>query len=222
MQATEPRQVAAMYRETAERITELLASAHSSAWENPVDACPGWTVRDVLSHTISVGQDWASGMLSGPPTDEQSAEHVRRFAGQAPRDLLGVWAAATSRLVHLADAEGLQPPLGDIACHEHDIRSALGKPGARDAQSVLWTSDRLLAMLRPPVPLRITVEDGEYRSGPPDGDEIVLLTTRFDALRWRTGRRSRAQLAAMDWSTDPAPVLDHLYLFGPATSEVIE
>ena len=72
------------------------------------------------------------------------------------------------------------------------------------------------------MPLRVTVEDGEYRSGPDDKPEIALRTTRFEALRWRTGRRSRAQLAAMDWSNDPTPVLDHLYLFGPANADLVE
>jgi hypothetical protein len=36
------------------------------------------------------------------------------------------------------------------------------------------------------------------------------------------GRRSRSQFAALDWSGDPSPVLDHLVVFGPATSDVIE
>jgi hypothetical protein len=72
------------------------------------------------------------------------------------------------------------------------------------------------------VPLRVTVEDAEFRSGPDGGDEINLRTTRFEALRWRTGRRSRAQLAAMDWSTDPSQVLDHLYMFGPAEADLVE
>ncbi len=87
----------------------------------------------------------------------------------------------------------------------------------------MWHStDQLLANLRTPVPLRVTVEDGQYRSGPEGRAEIVLHTSRFEALRWRTGRRSRAQLAAMDWSDDPAPVLDHLYIFGPADADVVE
>jgi hypothetical protein len=44
----------------------------------------------------------------------------------------------------------------------------------------------------------------------------------LEAWRWRTGRRSRAQLAAMDWSDDPTPVLDHLYMFGPAETDIVE
>jgi len=36
------------------------------------------------------------------------------------------------------------------------------------------------------------------------------------------GRRSRAQLAAMSWSGDPAPVIDHLTVFGPAGASIVE
>jgi len=51
---------------------------------------------------------------------------------------------------------------------------------------------------------------------------LGLRTTRFEAFRWRMGRRSRDQLAALDWSGDPAPVLDHLVVFGPARTDIIE
>ena len=57
----------------------------------------------------------------------------------------------------------------------------------------------------------------------PDGEPALELTTTwYEAFRWRMGRRSRSQLAALDWSGDPSPVLDHLVIFGPATVDVIE
>lgn len=68
----------------------------------------------------------------------------------------------------------------------------------------------------------MTVEDAEYRAGPDDGAELGLTTTRFEAFRWRMGRRSRAQLAALDWSGDAAPVLGHLTVFGPAARDIVE
>lgn len=209
-----------LYQETRARISGLLTD--TTAFHRPVATCPGWSVRDVVAHMTAVAQDWADGSLSGAPTDEQTAEHVARFAGLDNTQLLGAFSGASARLHELAESSRLEPPLGDIACHEHDIRAAIDRPGARDAQSVRWTADRLLTMLTPPVPLRVIVEDGEYRSGPPEGNEIVLRTTFFESLRWRTGRRSPAQLAQMDWSDDPAPVLDHLCLFGPAAQDVIE
>lgn len=222
MPGSDAQRVADLYQETRTRITSLLGASGTSAWEDPVAACPGWSVRDVVSHMAAVAHDWADGRLTGAPTDEETAEHVRRFENQSNAELLDTWSQAATRLHSRSVTAGLEPPLGDISCHEHDIRSAIRRPGARDAAPVRWTADRLLSILAPPVPLRVVVEDDEYRTGPPDGREIVLRTTKFEALRWRTGRRSRAQLAAMDWSADPAPVLGHLCLFGPSTEDIIE
>ena len=185
-------------------------------------ACPLWSVRDVVAHLAAVADDWGQGVLTGAPTDEQTAAQIARFDGQGVHEIIDAWTTAAAHLSHLAEDSGLEPPIGDVAAHEHDVRGALGRPGARDSAAVRYTSDRLLSSLRTPVPLRVTVEDAEYRSGPDSGDEIGLRTTRFEALRWRTGRRSRAQLAAMDWSADPAQVLDHLYMFGPAEADLVE
>ncbi len=214
--------VPAIYAETADRIEALLAGADPAFWALPVPTCPGWSVRDVVAHVTAVASDWTAGRLPGPPTDAQTAEHIRRYDDHDEAGLLGLWADTAARLVHNARSTGQEPPLGDIACHEHDIRAALGRPGARDAASVHRTADQLLTMLDTPVPLRIRTERAEYLSGPPEGSEIVLRTTAFESMRWRLGRRSRAQLAAMDWSSDPAQVLEHLHIFGPAHADIIE
>ena len=214
--------LADLYCATKGRIVGLLDDSDAAQWNRPVPACPGWSVRDVVAHLTAVALDLLDGRLTVPPSDAETAEHVRRFDGCGEDELFSIWAGAADRLVQSAATAGLAPPLGDIACHEHDTRAALGKPGARDADSVRWTSHELLAMLEPPEPLRVITEDGEYPSGPPRGDEIQLHTTLFETLRWRLGRRSRSQLTAMDWSADPVPVLDHLYLFGPARTDIIE
>lgn len=218
----DPRYVARIYQETKDRITALVGRLDDIRLRTPVAACPEWTVRDVVAHLAAVADDWGRGILTGAPTDEQTAEQVARFDGQDIAQIIGLWTVAGSHLSELAENSGVEPPIGDVAAHEHDVRAALGEPGARDSAAVHYTSDRLLANLSAPVPLRVTVEDGEYRSGPADGDELCLRTTRFEALRWRTGRRSRSQLAAMDWSGDPEQVIDHLYMFGPTATDIVE
>jgi uncharacterized protein (TIGR03083 family) len=219
---SDPREIDRMYQDTREQITTLVAGLDDAAWRTAVPACPGWSVRDVVAHLAAVAEDWASGRLSEPATDEETAAQVARFGGYDVAGILSAWTDASAQLHHLANTTGLEPPLGDIAIHEHDIRGALGRPGARDSEAVRCIADELLTMLEPPVPLRVVVEDAQYRSGPDGSAEIQLRTTRFEALRWRTGRRSRAQLTAMDWSGDPTPVLDHLYLFGPAEADLVE
>jgi hypothetical protein len=160
--------------------------------------------------------------LVGPPTDAQTAAQIARFGGRDLSEILTAWTDAAAVLDRMAESAGVKPPLGDITSHEHDVRAAIGRPGARDSAAVWSSSDQLLANLRTPIPLLVTVEDGQYLTVPGADAEIRLRTTRFEGLRWRTGRRSRAQLAAMDWSDDPTPVLDHLFLFGPASTDVDE
>ena len=222
MQVADPVLSARIYHETRERISELVTGLDVAVLSTAVAACPGWSVRDVVAHVAAVADDWADRRLSGPPTDEETAAQIARFDGHDMTEILAAWTDAATRLDRMAETEGVAPPLGDITAHEHDVRAAIGRPGARDSLAVWWTSDRLLANLRTPVPLHVTVEDARYRSGPDDGAEIHLRTTRFEAVRWRTGRRSRGQLAAMDWSGDPTPVLDHLYMFGPADFDLVE
>jgi uncharacterized protein (TIGR03083 family) len=214
-------EISRLYQEARQRITALV-NGDDAAWTVQLAACPAWSVRDVVAHMVGVAQDWASGRLTGPPSDAETAAQVARFSGCDKAAMLAAWTEAAAQLDHLAETEALTPPLGDITAHEHDVRGAIGQPGARDSSAVWHSTDQLLANLHTPVALRVTVEDGQYRSGPEGRAEIELHTSRFEALRWRTGRRSRAQLAAMDWSDDPAPVLDHLYIFGPADADVVE
>ncbi|HET6731857.1 maleylpyruvate isomerase N-terminal domain-containing protein [Mycobacterium sp.] len=217
---TDARVIARLYQETRERI---LAAVGPGDWSSAVPACPGWSVRDVVAHVTAIADDWVNnGPLSGPPTDADTAAGVARFNGRDVDSIVAVWDSAAAQLGKLAENDGVKAPLADLVVHEHDIRGAIARQGERDSAAVICASDQLLTSLETPVSLRVTVEDAEYHCGPDGSPEMQLRTTRFEALRWRTGRRSRAQLTAMDWSADPAPVLDHLYLFGPADADLIE
>jgi hypothetical protein len=126
------------------------------------------------------------------------------------------------RFEEAVSALDVPPAVVDVASHEQDIRGALGLPGARDCEAIWQMAGWLLRGLRSPVPLCVRVEDAEFRAGP-EGDPVLrLTTTRFEAFRWRMGRRSRDQLATLAWSGDPAPVLDHLVVFGPARTDIVE
>ncbi|MBO0804867.1 MAG: maleylpyruvate isomerase family mycothiol-dependent enzyme [Nocardiopsaceae bacterium] len=219
--------IAALYRETRERVTGLVSGLDEATARAPVPACPGWSVRDVLAHLAAVAEDSVAGRLTRPPTEEETAAQVARFADRDVAEILAAWADAAPKFEEIIGARAILPGLVDVVSHEHDIRAGLGRPGERSSSAVRYAAERLLRGMRTPVPLRVAVEDAEFliapgNGGPDEEPELSLTTTRYEALRWRMGRRSRAQLAAMDWSADPAPVLDHLAVFGPAASDVIE
>ncbi len=203
----------------------------------------------MLAHVVSIPEDAAAGRLAGLPTEEFTAEQVARLAGVTVADLLARWSASAPDFEQRLVRFEVWPAVIDLATHEQDIRGALGQPGARDCAAIRHSADRLLTSLNPPVPVRITTEDGTYVVGPPiaagppaaaggagppggaggaddpadAGDALALSTTRFEAFRWRMGRRSPAQLAAMAWSANPPPaVLASLTIFGPSPADIHE
>ncbi|HZC39186.1 MAG TPA: maleylpyruvate isomerase family mycothiol-dependent enzyme [Streptosporangiaceae bacterium] len=211
---------------TRQRITSLVSGLAAAELAAPVPACPAWSVRDVLAHLAATAEDVQAGRLTGVPTEEQTAAQVARFADRDLPGILAAWAAAAPAFEQAIAGFQVWPGVIDLASHEQDIRGAVGRPGARDSDAVWHAAGRLLAALRPPLPLRVVVEDAEFLAGPADGTgtapALQLTTSRFEAFRWRMGRRSRGQLAALHWSGDPAGVLDHLVVFGPAAADVVE
>jgi uncharacterized protein (TIGR03083 family) len=210
-----------LYEDTRARIVDLLADLPPETYDEPVRACPGWRVRDVVAHLMGITEDALAGRLTGVPTEQQTAEQVGRCREVPLAAVIDRWEQASPEFERLIEAMQIWPAVIDIVSHEHDIRAAVQRPGARDTDAVRVVSDTILRFA-PPVPLTIEVEDDRIELGTGSPDRLLLRTSRWEVLRWRMGRRSRAQLAAMDWSDDPGPVLDHLVVFGPATADVIE
>lgn len=216
--------LAALYRDTRERVSGFVVRLDDSELAAPVPACPGWSVTDVMYHLLSVVEDVMAGRLAKPPSDAETAAQVARHRGTPVRALVETWAELAPPFEELIAGATVWPAVLDVATHEQDIRGALGRPGARDSEVVRKGAERLVASMQPSVPLRVVCEDFEARLGPENASlpELLLRTTRFDTFRWRFGRRSRSQLEAFDWSGDPAPVIDQLFIFGPSPADIIE
>ena len=214
--------LAAMYRETRERLAGLVAGLDEAQLGIAVPACPGWSVADVMGHLAAIPEDALAGRLTGPPTEAETAVQVDRFRGRPMAQTLAGWADNAPAFEEIVAAFEVWPAVIDVASHEQDIRGAVGQPGARDTDVIRQLAGWLVARLRPPVPLRVTIDGTEFRVGPDGDPALALATTWYEAFRWRMGRRSRSQLAALDWSGDSSPVLDHLVVFGPAPADVIE
>ena len=211
-----------LYRAARERVTELVLG-HPDGDRAPAPATPGWCVHDLVAHLTGVAEDLLDGRVPKTgPTPEWTSGHVQRGAGASAAELLTTWAGLSPAVEELLAARPVWPIGLDVGAHEHDIRGALGDTECRDSDIVRAGASVLLRGLRVPRPLVVRTEHEEIRVGPEDGDPGLLTTTTFEAFRWRLGRRSRAQLAAMDWSGDPEPYLDSLCVFGPAQADVHE
>jgi uncharacterized protein (TIGR03083 family) len=213
-----------LYRGSRERLVALV-TAPGVRDDTPVPATPGWTLHDVVAHLAGVAQAVVDGTVPpGPATPEWTAGHVDRGRTVATAALVARWAEHAVAVETLLDAVPVWPLVLDVGSHEQDVRAALGRPGERDGELVVIGAKVLLRGIDVPAPLTVTTEHHEVRVGPANGtaEPTRLRTTSFEVFRWRLGRRSPAQLAAMDWSADPAPLLPHLCIFGPAAADVVE
>lgn len=209
------------YRETRLRLTAVLEAQPEDAWARPVAACPGWDVKAVVSHLVGIIEDAAAGLLTGPPTEEQTAAEVARHADDDPGELLARWAELAPSFEPLLTELAIWPAAIDVMSHEHDIRHALEAPGGRDTALVRAVAEMLVTNANLPRPLVAETTHGRWSSGG-SGAPLVLRSEPFEIVRIRLGRRSRSQVEALDWSEPPREILDDLFIFGPAAVAIVE
>src|SRR6516165_9046368 len=101
--------------------------------DEPVAACPGWRVHDVLAHLTGLCEDWVGRRLDGYASDTWTAGHVSRHATLTCGELLDCWADAMGPFAELDDNDTDAAPsrfaFGDAVIHEADIRDAIAADG---------------------------------------------------------------------------------------------
>jgi uncharacterized protein (TIGR03083 family) len=194
------------YRHVRDNVTAWLG-AHPGLASTPVPACPGWTVRHVLSHLVEVSWrvakrwDRVTGEL---PAGTEDAE---------PAVLLELW-RLTGELVDRILVEGQDQKarvlIMDTLTHEYDIRQAIGlpvpvdHPAMRGALGTLVLGFDRSVRARGLPPLLVRTHGGEWTVG--DGTaETTLTAVRYDLYRSLAGRRTHAQIAGLGWSGPADP-----------------
>ena len=214
----------ALYAEGRERLMDLVSSGDPAT---PVPTCPSWTVKDVLAHVAGVPADILAGRLDGVASDPWTQAQVDARRDRTVAEICEEWRETGPQIDAIIDSFG---PTGaqllfDLTTHEHDVRLALGVPGARDADVVDVVLDFVVTNLAAaaPGPLRIEADGLAWEVG--DGEPAATLRTdRFTLLRAMSGRRTPAQLFALDWDGDPEPFLP-MFASGPfafPASDIIE
>jgi uncharacterized protein (TIGR03083 family) len=216
-----------LYRETRQRITELVRELPESEAASPVPACPEWTVHDVVAHLAGVVDDALNGRLDGIATEPWTAAQVAKRKDDTLEEIVAEWSQLAPQF------EQLPLPfqaVADVASHEQDLRGAVGRPGFRDNEAIQFLVPLLVDHLVERTathgmpPLELVVGEHSVLGGADNDGELVRLEAEpFEFFRAVFGRRSWAQLEAMAWSGgDHRAILRELVLFGPAAQDVVE
>ncbi len=219
----DPELLATEYARARARIRSVVLDHPGPTATVVVPACPDWTVDDLLAHLAGVAADLVE--RRNPTGDLQAwvDGHVEQRRGRTAVALLDEWDAVGPRFEDLIRAKpaGFGGLLYDVIAHEHDLRHALGRPGARDEAGVdaaLSLAIRLLSadLARHQLPA-VRVEAGERTWQAGDGEPGLILRTDtpFEALRLLGSRRSAAQVRAASWEGDLdrfLPALAHMPL----------
>jgi len=217
--------IGSVYAEGRARLTDVVASADRDQHVGRVPGCPEWVVRDVVAHVTGVCADVLSGKLEGVATEAWTGVQVAQRKDRTVAEILAEWSEVAPQVEAMAPhfpGRMAEQWVLDLTTHEHDIRGALGRPGARDTDGVAIGLDFAVTMGmaasiagRGLPALRVKADDRAWVVG--DGEPAAELAgTPFDLFRAMTGRRSAAQIRGLRWTGDPDVFLC-AFEFGPFT-----
>ncbi len=212
------------YRAERLRVTELVRELTDEQLATRVPGCPEWTVRELLSHLTALAADVHEGRTEGAGSPAWTAAQVAARQGQGIDALLAEWDAHAPGVEAAMDPTDLEAwrVAYDIAMHHDDLREALDLPyAAGPTQSSVLDGLVMLAGQRFAAAgvsaLTARVGDRDRLAGPGEPAATVTVPDEGELARVLAGRRSVAQLRALDWSGDPEPYLPLLAGFTPGT-----
>ncbi|MDQ3982747.1 MAG: maleylpyruvate isomerase family mycothiol-dependent enzyme [Actinomycetota bacterium] len=210
------------YADTRRRIVDVVKDLDKGETRLVVPACPAWTVRDLIAHLAAVAVDMSKGNLEGVGSEEWTLRQLDDRIDRTLDELLDEWAGIAGQVegaLEYLPKWAASMLVGDTVTHEHDLRGAVVRPGARDSDAVKisangyarWFGRKVKDAGLPAVLVKWA--DGEWVAG--NGEPAVTVgAPTFEMLRGLTGRRTRAEVAAFDWSDDPGPYLDLFSYYG--------
>jgi uncharacterized protein (TIGR03083 family) len=193
------------------RVREVVETADPDALDAIVPATPQWRARDVLAHMVGVTDDVVNGRLEGLASNAWTQAQVDARTERSADDLLAEWDRTSPQfeaMLAAAPAEIAGQALFDAATHEHDLRNALGAPGARDSDAIYSGWEWIIgARTRAGAHALCFVTDGgDETSGV--GETVARIeASRFELFRAVSGRRTADEIAAYGWDGPADPML---------------
>jgi uncharacterized protein (TIGR03083 family) len=210
---------AKIYTSCQERMLALADGLSAEQLATPVPALPAWTVQQTYAHLAGLCADVPAGRVTPPADDTVTARQVAEREHLDIAGLCAAWREDTPALLEVFATRTrarYRLPAIDVWHHENDVRGALGmeaQPEHADelAAFVLGATARAWSPDLPGVRVRATDTGQEWTLG--GRADLEWAATAFELVRAATGRRSAAQMRAMDWSGDPSGVLGRLSAF---------
>lgn len=222
-----------IYGETRLRVGELAMRLSDVQLATMLPTCPEWNVRDVIGHMVGLIGDMREQRLEGAGTPAWTAAQVQAHRHQDLRTALGLWderAAPVEPDFESVFGQFAPRLVSDTWNHEQDIRGALHLPAAhRDSDAIPAALVGQMEMLTVRLDeaglpaLRMVTGDGAWQAGTGEAVGRVDVATPAELLRILLGRRSRAQMASLDWQVpDRDAYLAVFPRFGPAEHDIHE
>jgi uncharacterized protein (TIGR03083 family) len=217
------------YCELRERVTELCNGLSAEQWELKTPHCPDWTIRETLAHLAGVVDDGINGNLEGVATEPWTAAQIAKRADKTGPEILDEWNTWAPFVEDRATNVGLgfAQMVFDAVTHEHDLRFALAKPGARDSTALsiglhffqvrLPVMAEKVGVLCPQI-----IVDGAALFANPAPSALCFTGSMFDVVRSMGSRRTLDEIAALNWSADPRAVMSLLLPFAPPATALGE
>lgn len=204
---------AAAYRDVRERVTGLVRSADPERLDAIAPATPKWRARDILGHLVGVATDVVNGNVTDAAADHWTAAQVDARRDRPIGALFDEWDDAGPQVdaVILALPTSVTGQLvADAVTHEHDLRHALGVPGARDSDAlvlgVTWVIGAL-GMIYDATGAPATRFESEAVSATAGAGAVdaTVRASTFELGRAIAGRRTIAEISAYEWSPAACP-----------------
>ncbi|MGA0877884.1 MAG: maleylpyruvate isomerase family mycothiol-dependent enzyme [Ilumatobacteraceae bacterium] len=193
--------LATEYRNARQRMQEIAGVLGDDDIELVVEACPAWRVKDLFSHVTGIAVDLGSGNSPAGDTQAWVDRQVEERYDTPLAAIVGEWSQAADRFESMIEAAPAQlwGLTYDTVVHEHDLRAAVGRPGARDSDGVKVAAELGLNLVkgdlaRAGLPAVLIVIDGrEYLVGTGE-PELSWSGSAFDCLRLLGSRRTADEM----------------------------
>lgn len=211
---------------TRDRIRWLVGSLSDEQRAASVPACPHWSIHDLIAHLAGLAVDFCGDLstVMGPGFWDHAEVDRREILPRrkaSTAEVFDEWMAVSPQFEKVVAS--VEVPLaggivGDFICHEHDIRGAIGRPGERSSPEARLGLDiyarsmarRVSAANLPALVIR--AGGHEWLAG--DGDPVATVSAEpFEMFRALTGRRTKEQVAAFEWTGNQDPYVGEFSMF---------